>query len=130
MRHNSRRTNKGGKSGYQGNNNNKKPSRTRVFDSNGPDARIRGTAWQVTEKYQALAKDAEASGNWVMAESYYQHAEHYQRIINEFEDAQALYADKPQAQQQPKKQNDDVETKPTKPRAKKAKEQESEMAVA
>ena len=92
MRHNSRRS-KGGKQGFQGNNN-KKPSRTRVYESNGPDVRIRGTAWQVTEKYQALAKDAESSGNWVLAESYHQHAEHYQRIINSFEDATPMHADK------------------------------------
>ena len=84
---NSRRNNRGGKSNNNSHSNNgKKMSRTRVYDSNGPDVRIRGTAWQVTEKYQALAKDAEASGNWVMAESYHQHAEHYQRIINNFED--------------------------------------------
>lgn len=60
--------------------------RTQVFDSNGPDVRIRGTAHQVCEKYLALAKDASASGDWTMAENYYQHAEHYQRIINGFED--------------------------------------------
>lgn len=86
---NTRRNNRGGKpsnNSHSNGNNGKKTSRTRVYDSNGPDVRIRGTAWQVTEKYQALAKDAEASGNWVMAEGYYQHAEHYQRIINSFED--------------------------------------------
>lgn len=94
-----RNNNRGGKpSNNSHSNNGKKTSRTRVYDSNGPDVRIRGTAWQVTEKYQALAKDAEASGNWVMAEGYYQHAEHYQRIINSFEDAPTLNADKPQTQ--------------------------------
>lgn len=60
--------------------------RTQVFDSNGPDVRIRGTAHQVCEKYLALAKDASSSGDWIMAENYYQHAEHYQRIINGFEE--------------------------------------------
>jgi len=57
--------------------------KTQSFDSNGPDVRIRGTAFQITEKYQALAKDATATGNTVLAESYLQHAEHYQRVINE-----------------------------------------------
>lgn len=57
--------------------------RVHSFDSNGPDVRIRGTAYQITEKYQALAKDAAASGDRVLAESYLQHAEHYQRLINE-----------------------------------------------
>jgi hypothetical protein len=53
-----------------------------VFDSNGPDVRIRGTAYQICEKYLALAKDAAAQGDRVLAESYLQHAEHYQRMIN------------------------------------------------
>ena len=54
------------------------------YESNGPDVKIRGTAYQITEKYQILAKDAERSGNVVLAENYHQHAEHYQRIINSF----------------------------------------------
>lgn len=60
------------------------PNRAQVFDSNGPDVRIRGTAYQIQEKYMALAKDAASSGDHVLAESYLQHAEHYQRIINEW----------------------------------------------
>ena len=93
MRHNPHRA-KGGRHNNNYNNGNaRRPSRNRVYDSNGPDVRIRGTAWQVTEKYQALAKDAEASGNWVLAESYYQHAEHYQRIINSFNEDNAVNAD-------------------------------------
>lgn len=64
------------------------PTRMQVFDSNGPDVRIRGTAWQVAEKYAALAKDAAGSGDRIMAESYLQHAEHYQRMINAFSDAE------------------------------------------
>ena len=53
-----------------------------VFDSNGPDVRIRGTAHQITEKYLTLAKDAASSGDRTLAENYLQHAEHYQRVIN------------------------------------------------
>lgn len=60
------------------------PNRTQVFDSNGPEVRIRGTAYQIQEKYMALAKDAASSGDTVLAESYLQHAEHYQRVINEW----------------------------------------------
>lgn len=56
-------------------------SRSQIFDSNGPEVRIRGTAHQICEKYQALAKDARSSGDIVLAESYLQHAEHYQRLI-------------------------------------------------
>lgn len=68
----------------RGRNGKKGPSRMQVFDSNGPDVRIRGTAYQVTEKYMALAKDASASGDHTLAQNYLQHAEHYQRIINAF----------------------------------------------
>jgi len=57
-----------------------------VFDSNGPDVRIRGTAHQVCEKYLTLARDAASAGDRIVAENYLQHAEHYQRIINSFED--------------------------------------------
>ena len=57
-------------------------NRAQVFDSNGPEVRIRGTAHQIFDKYTALAKDARSSGDHVLAESYLQHAEHYQRIIS------------------------------------------------
>lgn len=60
--------------------------KTQVYDSNGPDVRIRGTAHQVAEKYQTLAKDATSSGDPILAQSYLQHAEHYQRIINSWEE--------------------------------------------
>ncbi len=46
--------------------------------------RIRGTAHQVAEKYLTLAKDATSAGDRIVAENYYQHAEHYIRIINEY----------------------------------------------
>lgn len=88
MRHNSRRMKNRSNNNNNNNNgprrNNNVPPRMQVFDSNGPDVRIRGTAWQVHEKYQALAKDAAATGDVIMAENYSQHAEHYQRIINTF----------------------------------------------
>jgi len=57
------------------------PLRMQTFDSNGPDVRIRGSAFQVHEKYLQLARDASLSGDRIIAESYFQHAEHYYRII-------------------------------------------------
>src|SRR5690554_6374980 len=54
---------------------------TRSYESNGPDVKIRGSAQQIAEKYATLARDAQASGDRVIAESYLQHAEHYSRII-------------------------------------------------
>lgn len=55
----------------------------RSYDSNGPDVRVRGTASQVYEKYQALARDAQLSGDRIHAENYLQHAEHYFRITQQ-----------------------------------------------
>jgi hypothetical protein len=54
---------------------------TRVYESNGPDVKIRGTASHVAEKYLQLARDSMASGDPVGAENYHQHAEHYFRLI-------------------------------------------------
>src|SRR6266571_1820899 len=54
---------------------------TRIYESNGPDVKVRGTASHVAEKYIQLARDAQASGDPVAAENYYQHAEHYFRLI-------------------------------------------------
>ncbi len=64
------------------------PLRHQNFDSNGPDVRIRGNAWQVHEKYQALARDAMSAGDRVQAENYLQHAEHYLRIINQIQESE------------------------------------------
>ena len=54
---------------------------TRSYESTGPDVKVRGTAQHVADKYAQLARDAQSSGDPVAAENYYQHAEHYYRII-------------------------------------------------
>ncbi len=53
-----------------------------TFDSNGPNGRLRGNAYQLNEKYLALARDAHSSGDRIMAENFFQHAEHYYRVLN------------------------------------------------
>ncbi len=68
-------TSNGGGGSSGGNN----PNRT--YDSNGPEIKIRGSASHVYEKYLQLARDANSSGDRVMAENYLQHAEHYYRIL-------------------------------------------------
>lgn len=75
--------NNGGNGGNNNNNNNRKGPNplTRNYESNGPDVKIRGSAQQIAEKYATLARDAQSSGDRVMAENYLQHAEHYNRII-------------------------------------------------
>lgn len=117
MRHNNngrrfrgRNNNNGGNSNSHYNNsggNNgggRRPTNPRVqsFDSNGPDVRIRGNAFQINEKYLALARDAMSAGDRVQAESYLQHAEHYQRLINEM--SEEYSRNNPQPQQQPHQQ--------------------------
>ncbi|MGO1076755.1 DUF4167 domain-containing protein [Inquilinus sp. CA228] len=77
----------GGGGGGQQRRPNALPNRNQTIDSNGPDIRIRGNVFQVYDKYMGLARDAQASGDRVMAENYQQHAEHYVRIINAMNEA-------------------------------------------
>jgi hypothetical protein len=55
----------------------------RVFDSSGPEGKVRGTPQQIIEKYQMLARDAQLSNDRVAAENFLQHAEHYTRMLAE-----------------------------------------------
>lgn len=57
-------------------------SKNQTFDSSGPDVKVRGSASQVLEKYLALARDATSAGDRIAAENYFQHAEHYYRILS------------------------------------------------
>jgi Domain of unknown function (DUF4167) len=84
------------------NNNNRRGQNpmTRVFESNGPDIKIRGTASHIAEKYLQLARDARSSGDPVAAENYYQHAEHYFRLIAAAQEQ--FRANQPPQQQQPR----------------------------
>src|SRR3954463_9986903 len=54
---------------------------TRVYESNGPEVKIRGNAHHIAEKYLQLARDAQSAGDPVTAENHFQHAEHYSRLI-------------------------------------------------
>ena len=67
--------------------------RNQALESNGPEGRVRGTAQQILDRYLAMARDAQSSGDSVLAENLFQHAEHYQRLVAQFAP--------PQAQQQP-----------------------------
>ena len=54
---------------------------SRLLESNGPDIKIKGSAPQIVEKYLALSRESQSSGDPIAAESYLQYAEHYQRIV-------------------------------------------------
>src|SRR6201994_1247816 len=90
------------------NNNNRRGQNpmTRVFESNGPDIKIRGTASHIAEKYLQLARDARSSGDPVAAENYYQHAEHYFRLIAAAQEQ--FRQSQPQHQQQQQPRPDEV----------------------
>ena len=66
--------------------NRNRPRRTnassRLLESNGPDIKIKGSAPQIVEKYLALSRESQSSGDPIAAESYLQYAEHYQRIVD------------------------------------------------
>ena len=55
----------------------------RVFDSNGPEGKVRGTPQQIIDKYNQLARDAGLANDRVNMENFQQHAEHYLRMLNE-----------------------------------------------
>ena len=77
MKHNSsnrRSRSRGNKQRHSGGRNN--------YESNGPGGKVRGTVQQVLDKYLALARDAQSSGDRIGAESFFQFAEHYFRVLN------------------------------------------------
>jgi len=74
------------------------PHRSQTFDSNGPSVKIRGNAYQVFERYLALAREAQSSGDRIAAENFYQHAEHYFRVMNA--NGEGFQAQQRQQQQQ------------------------------
>jgi hypothetical protein len=74
----------------------------RVFDSSGPEGKVRGTPQQIIEKYQMLSRDAQLSNDRVAAENFSQHAEHYTRLLAE---AQREMAAEQEARQQQYSQN-------------------------
>jgi len=93
MRPNNRQRSRGGRNGggggggghhhkqHHNHNPNRPPNRNQIFDSSGPDVRVRGNAHQVFDKYQALAREAATSGDRIAAEAYWQYADHYFRLI-------------------------------------------------
>ena len=98
-----RNNNHGG--GHNSNNNRRGQNpMTRVYESNGPEIKIRGTASHLAEKYVQLARDAQGSGDPVAAENYYQHAEHYFRIIAAAQEQ--FRQNQPQQYQQPRPEGD------------------------
>ena len=74
----------------------------RVFDSSGPEGKVRGTPQQIIDKYQTLARDAQLSGDRVAYENFLQHSEHYSRLLSEAQREMAKRKENQQNQQKPK----------------------------
>lgn len=100
MRHNNngRRHNNNNRHRHNGNTNAQQQGQRRhvnrvnhVFESNGPEGRVRGTAQQIVEKYMTMARDAQGAGDKVLSMNYFQHAEHYQRLLNEIQEENAVF---------------------------------------
>lgn len=72
----------------------------RVFDSSGPEGKVRGTPQQIIEKYQQLHRDAQLANDRVAAENFQQHAEHYARMLGEALKEQEARREAQEAQQQ------------------------------
>ncbi len=110
------------------NRNNNRPSGgnivNRVFDSSGPEGKVRGTPQQIIEKYNQLHRDAVLSGDRVNAENFAQHAEHYTRMLAE---AQKEIDAKREEQE---KQNRERQAERDRERADRLKAQEEAAAAA
>ncbi len=93
----------------------RKPSNpnNRSYESNGPDVKIRGNASQIYEKYLQYARDAQTSGDRIAAEAYFQHAEHYFRIVaaNTPKDRLPQMQDDQDDMTDDRSDNDDVDAK-------------------
>ena len=85
------------------------PNQLRTFETKGINTpKTRGAISKALEKYTSLAQDAFSNGDRIVAESYYQFAEHYQRVLNEnFED------DKPNDNNSRFPKNNGINTKPS-----------------
>jgi len=70
-----------------------------VFDSSGPEGKVRGTPQQIIDKYQMLSRDSQLAGDRVAAENFLQHSEHYTRLLNDATREQNQRREQHEAQQ-------------------------------
>ncbi|MEL6792004.1 MAG: DUF4167 domain-containing protein [Pseudomonadota bacterium] len=98
-------------------------SPNRVYESAGPEGKVRGTPQQIIDKYTALARDAQLSGDRVGAENFLQHAEHYVRILVAAQEAAAERRDQQQPQQQQQQPQGGQAPQDTQPAAAQTEEQ-------
>ncbi len=95
----------------------------RVFDSSGPEGKVRGTPQQIIDKYNQLARDAQLSNDRVAAENFQQHAEHYTRLLGEAQREQDARREQ-QEQQNRERQAQREQSQPSEPKAETAAQDE------
>lgn len=81
----------------------------RVFDSSGPEGKVRGTPQQIIEKYTQLMRDAQLSNDRVAAENFQQHAEHYTRILSAAQKELEAQREQQEREQQERRERQDAE---------------------
>jgi len=81
----------------------------RVFDSSGPEGKVRGTPQQIIDKYNQLARDATLSNDRVAAENFQQHSEHYTRLLSVAQREQEARREQQEAQHRERQQQRDSE---------------------
>jgi hypothetical protein len=80
-----------------------------VFDSSGPEGKVRGTPQQIIDKYNQLARDAQLSNDRVNAENFQQHAEHYMRMLSEAQREQEARREQQERENRERQQQRDAE---------------------
>lgn len=96
----------------RGNNNSGGNVMNRVFDSSGPEGKVRGTPQQIIDKYQALASDAQLAGDRIGHENFLQHAEHYARLLGQAQREMNERREAQEAQRQQNQQNNNQNNQP------------------
>ena len=76
-------------------NNTRSKTTGRMGDNNDGSKGSKVSAQQCYDQYMAMASESIAMGDRVAAESFYQHAEHYLRLMNEFKAATPTVALQP-----------------------------------
>ncbi len=87
----------------------------RVFDSSGPEGKVRGTPQQIIDKYNQLARDAQLANDRVATENFQQHAEHYLRMLAEAQKEQAERQAQNQQNQNNNQQNNNQQNAQNEP---------------
>ncbi len=81
----------------------------RVFDSSGPEGKVRGTPQQIIDKYNQLARDAQLGNDRVAAENFQQHAEHYLRMLAEAQREQNERREQQEREQEARREREERE---------------------